>query len=162
MKSSFKFLAVLLTLTASAAQADTYLGGLVGYGITSGSAASLDGGLALGATAGFQLVPTLGLGVTYIHDAFKSGSIDVGVNQFLAEANFFSLLFFPSGVHIGSVSTSVGGSSSSDLGFGAHTGFDLMIIRNMSIGASVYWTYVLTTNDKHSLFNLLVPIKFHF
>jgi hypothetical protein len=158
----FGFAALICTLVISAqANAGAYIGALGGYGVASGTPNFTGGGLALGATAGFQLVPNLGVAATYIHDALKSGSTDVAVSQYLVEGNFFSVLFFPSGVHIGNISTSANGSSFSDFGFGAHTGFDLMLTGSISVGAAAYWTYVTTTNDKHSLFNVLIPVKFH-
>ena len=160
----FKYgiLALLCTFMTSQARADAYLGVLGGYGLSSGDPAVTSGGVALGATAGFQLVPNLGVAGTYIHNAMKGSGGDVTVSEYLVEGNFFSLLFFPSGVHLGTVNTDYNGVSSSDLGFGAHTGFDLMIMSGISVGASVYWTYVTRTDDKHSLINLLVPVKIHF
>jgi hypothetical protein len=161
MKLKYGIVALFCALLTGQAKADMYIGGLVGYGTNAGAGYSSDGGLALGATAGFQLVPNLGLGATYLHDALKSGSIDIGVSQYLVEANFFSLLFFPSGVHIGSVHTSIGNASASDMGFGLHTGFDMNIAAGISVGVAAYWTYVTAENDKHSLLNVVVPIKFH-
>jgi hypothetical protein len=161
----FKFGIVVLFCTLmmnTAARADAYLGVLGGYGVTSGDPAYSSGGLAYGATAGFQLVPNLGVAGTYIHNSLKAGPATVGVSEALLEGNFFSLLFFPSGVHFGNINTSYNGASSSDFGFGAHTGFDLMIMSGISVGGSLYWTYVTETNNKHSLFNVLVPVKFHF
>ena len=145
----------------SHALADAYVGGLVGYGNASGSALSTTGGVALGATVGFQLIPNLGVAATFIHDSLKSGSVSVGVNQYLLEGNFFSALFFPSGVHFGTVNTSLLGVSTSDMGFGLHTGLDIPLMPGITVGVAGYWTYVTTTNDKHSLLNILVPVKFH-
>jgi hypothetical protein len=144
------------------AHADSYAGPLFGYGVESGTAANIDGGFSLGATAGLALTPELGVAVTYFHDFLKAGAFDVGVNQYFAELNFFSILFFPSGIHLGDVSTSVNGVSSSDFGAGLHTGFDVHIMDNMTAGLAAYWTFVTADNDKHSIFNIIVPVKFHF
>jgi len=158
----FFVLFALITGLSSQAKADMYVGGLVGYGTVSGDVLSYTGGLAVGATAGIQLVPNLGVAATYLHNSLSVGSTDVGVSELLAEANFFTIIFFPTGVHIGEVTTSVGGSSTTDFGFGLHTGFDINLVANVTVGAAAYWTYVTTSNDKHSLFDLVVPIKFHF
>ena len=162
LKYGFLAAAAFCTLVTTQARADTYIGALGGYGANSGSPAYSSGGLAYGATAGFQLVPNLGVAATYIHDSMKAGTSTVGNHEFLLEGNFFSILFFPSGVHFGNVKTTFAdGSSYSDFGFGAHTGFDLMLVHGISIGVSAYWTYVTHTDDKHSLVNVLVPVKFH-
>ena len=138
------------------------MGGLFGFGNNSGSPTTDKGGLAIGATAGIQLIPTLGVGFTYLHNSLSSGGASVTVGEYLAELNFFSILFFPSGAHVGNINTkNAAGVSYSDLGAGLHTGLEFNLTTDISVGIAAYWTYVTTTNDKHSLYNVLVPIKFH-
>ena len=165
MKQTLGILLLAFTLiTAQQAKADTYVGGLIGYGFDAGNVANVTGGLAVGATAGLQLVPNLGVAVTYLRnfEKFTNTTLDYGVSQYLVEFNFFSVLFFPSGVHIGQIHSDYNGATSNDLGFGLHTGFDVHIMGNMTIGGAAYWTYVTEQNNKHSVFDIVVPVKFHF
>lgn len=154
-------MALFLSQTASA---ESYFGADIGLGSASGTAASEDSGLVLGATAGYQLTPEFGLGLTYQHSSLGlSGSnLGVGVTQYLVEANIFSLLLLHGGLHVGDVHTSISNSSSNDLGFGAHLGFDIRITDYFSAGLGLYWTYVTQANDKHSLFNIVIPLKVWF
>jgi len=147
---------------APVAHAEGYLGGIVGTGSASGTAANLDSGLVLGATLGYRLVPDLGVAVTYQHSALKAGGIDVGVSQIMAEGNFFTLLFLQGGLHAGSVTTKVGEASSTDFGVGAHLGIDVHVTDSWTVGGQVYYTYVTQENDKHSLFNFVIPVKYWF
>jgi opacity protein-like surface antigen len=166
MKLNLSILLLAFALfTSSQAKAEVYIGALGGYGTSSGSSYTNSGGFAWGGTAGIQLVPTLGVAVTYINDSLKrSDNVGVTESQILGELNFFSILFLPSGVHVGNVMTSTSGysGSTSDLGFGAHTGFEFNLVQNVTIGVAVYYTYVTTQNDHHSLIDILVPLKFHF
>ena len=144
--------------------AESYLGADIGVGSASGTSASQDSGLVLGATAGYQITPEFGVGATYLHSALglSGTNIGVNVNQFLLEANVFSLLLLHGGLHIGDVHTSINGFSSDDMGFGAHIGFDLRLTDRLSAGFGAYWTYVTQNNDKHSLFNFIIPLKVWF
>ena len=146
------------------ARADSYIGAEIGTGAASGTAADLNSGLVLGGTLGYQLIPEFGVALTYQHSALSLASTgtSVSVSQILAEANIFSLLLLHGGLHVGDVTTSALGASSSDFGFGAHLGFDLRLTDRVSAGLGGYWTYVTESNDKHSLFNLVLPLKFWF
>jgi hypothetical protein len=165
---SLAVLVVLLTLSGLATEpkalADGYLGGLIGVGSSSGDAYNTNSGLALGATLGFHLVPGFGVAGTYLHTSLNgvNGAPNVGESQLLAEANIFTLFFLQGGVHLGEVTESVGSFSTTDMGFGAHLGIDIKIVENISVGAVGYWTYDTESNNKHSLFNLMVPLKYWF
>jgi hypothetical protein len=163
MKQTFGILLLALSLFGTTqAHADAYIGPMVGYGLESGNGSTTSsGGLALGGTAGIQLVPNLGVAVTYLHNSEKFDGFDENVSMYLAELNFFSVLFLPSGVHVGQVHTDIGGATSNDLGFGVHTGFAINLVANVTIGISGYWTYVTTTDDKHSVIDIVAPIIFH-
>jgi hypothetical protein len=163
MKQTLGILLLALTvLGTTKAHADAYIGPMVGYGLESGNgSATSNGGLALGATAGIQLVPNLGVAVTYLHNSETYNGLDEKVSQYLAELNFFSVLFLPSGVHVGQVHTDINGATSNDLGFGAHTGVAIHLVANVTIGISGYWTYVTSTDNKHSVIDIVAPIIFH-
>ena len=153
----------LLTLTP-AAKAESYLGVELGLGVPTGTGMNQDSGIVLGATAGYRLTPDLGVALTFQHDGLKltNGGQSISENQLLAEVNFFNLFFLASGLHLGTVYTSVAGVSSTDLGFGMHSALDIKVTNDISVGGAVYWTYVTSTNDKHSLFNFVVPVKYWF
>jgi hypothetical protein len=157
-------LLLLGSLHTPAAHAEAYFGIEGGVGSASGTFAEMNSGLVLGATAGYQLMPEFGVGLTYQHSALGISGLgtDVSVSQILAEANVFSLLLLHGGLHVGDVVTSIAGTSSSDLGLGVHLGFDIRVTEKLSAGFGAYWTYVTASNDKHSLFNFVVPLKIWF
>ena len=144
--------------------AESYLGADIGVGSASGTSASEDSGLVLGATAGYQITPEFGVGATYLHSALGLSGTETGVSvsQFLLEANVFSLLLLQGGLHVGAVHSSISGFSTDDMGYGAHIGFDLRLTDRLSAGLGAYWTYVTQNNDKHSLFNFMIPLKVWF
>jgi hypothetical protein len=170
MNKLTKFLSVtaaLFSLTLMVqpnANAQGYIGGLIGMGSAPGSGVSLDSGLVYGGTLGYHLMPEMGVAFTFQHSALETsvGSIDVGVNQYMGELNFFSVVFLQGGIHAGAVNTSVAGASSTDFGFGGHLGFDINLAQQLSVGIEAYYTYVTAENDKHSLLNFIVPIKVAF
>lgn len=154
----------LQTSMATDAKAEGYLGGLVGYGSGLGTGPNLDGGLVLGGTLGYRLMPELGVAFTYQHAALetKVGGIDAAASQYMAEANFFTVFFLSGGLHAGVVNTKLGPVSSDDFGAGAHLGIDVKLAENVSVGVQAYYTYVTQENDKHSLLNFTVPVKVWF
>ena len=165
IKNSILILLAVSALTvSSAAHAEGYFGLELGLGVPAGTAFSQDSGFVYGGTAGYRLTPDLGLAITYQHDGLKftNSGVSISENLLLAEANFFTLFFLASGVHLGSVTTNIAGISSTDLGVGVHTGLDIKVNNEISVGAALYWTYVPATNDNHSLFNFVVPVKYWF
>ncbi len=161
------FLALLLISSlglSSMAQAESYFGLQLGLGVPAGTGASQDSGFVVGATGGYRLSPELGVALTYQRAGLKitNGGQSLTESLFLAEANFFTLFFLASGVHAGLANRSIGGASSNDFGIGVHTGLDIKVTNEISVGGALYWTYVTSTNDKHSLFNFVVPVKYWF
>lgn len=161
------FLATLFLVIASfssSANAEGFFGLELGLGVPTGTGMNQDSGLVLGATAGYRLSTDFGLALTYQHDRLRltNGGTGISENQLLAEVNFFTLFFLASGVHFGTVTTNIGNISNTDIGFGIHSALDIKLTNEISVGGAVYWTYVTATNDKHSLFNFLVPVKFWF
>lgn len=168
--TSFRFGVVALTLFAcgslaltSNARAEAYAGAMIGLGIPSGTDIDLNSGTVYGATLGASVLPFFSIAATYLHDELETdlGGFDFSVDQFLAEANFFSLLFMNAGVHAGGVKTEFLGTSTTDLGLGLHLGFDFRLAEQVSVGAAGYWTYV-SADDKYSTLNLMVPLKVWF
>ena len=147
----------------SSARAEAYAGAMIGLGIPMGTGVDVDNGMVYGATLGAHILPALSIAATYLHDDFETtiGKFDFGVNQYLAEVNFFSLFFMNAGAHAGLVQTKVIGSTSDDLGFGFHLGFDLRLAEQVSIGGAGYMTWV-TADDKYATLNLMIPLKFYF
>ena len=145
------------------ARAEAYAGAMIGLGIPMGTAVDVDNGMVYGATLGAHVLPALSVAATYLRDDFETtfGKVDFGVNQYLAEVNFFSLFFMNAGVHAGLVQTKFVGSSSDDLGFGFHLGFDFRLAEQFSIGGAGYMTWV-TADDKYATLNLMIPLKFYF
>ena len=157
-------LGLMVSLSGATAQAEAYLGVLGGLSVPAGTAYHLDSGFVWGGTLGYRLLPELGVAVTYLHEHQNISPINVDytAQQILAEANFFTVFFLQSGIHAGTVITKVGSASSTDFGAGAHTGLDSKLMDNLSVGAAAYWTWVTQSNDKHSLFNFMIPIKLWF
>jgi hypothetical protein len=158
--------ATLAVLNVTSAQAEGYIGALVGYGMPLGTEANVDPGLAYGATLGYKLLPELSVGFTFLRDDWEATSgLDYEVTHYLGELNFFTFFGLSGGLHAGPVSTKTTflGSSASDtdLGVGAHLGLDVKLTENISIGGAGYLTYV-TATDKYSTLNLMVPLKVWF
>ncbi|MBC7384540.1 MAG: hypothetical protein H7301_00070 [Cryobacterium sp.] len=156
-------LALSPMIISSSAKAEGYIGGLVGFGIPFGTSINYDNGSVFGGTIGYHLVPGLGIAATYQHTNLGVPLTDsnIGVDQYLGELNFFSLFGLNGGVHAGSVKEGNSLVSTTNLGFGPHLSMDFKLTNEISIGAAAYWTYV-TANDKHSILDIVVPIKLWF
>jgi hypothetical protein len=159
------FIVILLgVFYAKGAWAAGYFGIEGGVGEASGTAENLNSGWVFGATGGYELTPSFGLALTYQHENHSIAAQNTSVNssQIMLEANGFSFLLLHGGLQVGDVFTTYNGYTSADLGFGAHAGFDVKLTARLTAGFSAYWTYVTETNDKHSLFNFVVPLKVWF
>jgi hypothetical protein len=149
---------------ASGAHANGFFGIEPGIGIGAGTSVPLNSGIVLGATAGFELNPDFGFAITYQHS--NLGVTDTNnsesISQVFVEANAFSYLLLHGGVHLGDVITNAEGVASNDLGVGMHAGFDVHLNDRFTAGLAAYWTYVIETADRHSLYSLVIPLKVWF
>jgi hypothetical protein len=148
----------------NALRAHPYFGLEAGYSQPSGTAFPLNSGFVYGATAGIEVLKTVGLGLTYQHSSltYQDSGINTSVHQLLLEVNVFSLLILNGGFHIGDVIKFENGTRTADLGFGFHTGFDASLTEHLTVGIAGYVTFVLEKEDHHSLLNLMLPLKWWF
>jgi hypothetical protein len=149
---------------AGVAFANGFFGIEPGIGIGAGTSVPLDSGIVLGATGGFELNPDFGLAITYQHSnlGVTGTHNSESVSQLFLEANAFSYLLLHGGIHLGDVITNSEGIASNDLGVGMHAGFDVRLNDRFTVGLAAYWTYVIETEDRHSLYSLVVPLKVWF
>jgi hypothetical protein len=149
---------------ANALRAHPYFGLETGVSQASGTAFPLNSGFVYGATAGVEVLRTVGVGLTYQHSSltYQDSGINTSVHQLLLEINAFSLLILNGGFHVGDVIKFENGTRTADLGFGFHAGFDAGLTEHLTIGVAGYVTFVLEKEDHHSLLNLMVPLKWWF
>jgi hypothetical protein len=80
----------------------------------------------------------------------------------MLELNIFSYLLLNGGIQFGDIITSTNGDINNSLGLGVHVGFDMHVSKTITAGLGAYWTYVTENSDKHSLFNIMIPLRYWF
>jgi hypothetical protein len=141
-----------------------YFGLQLGVGQASGTEFPLNSGLVYGAPAGVEVLKSLGVALTYLHNSFtyQDTGINTSVHQILLEANVFSLLILSGGFHAGDVIKFQDKARTADFGLGFHLGFDASVTSHMTVGLAAYATLVTEKEDHHTLLNLMVPVKYWF
>ena len=142
---------------------NAYVGVETGLGITSGTYRPVNSGIAYGINAGID-TPLIGFGLAFRHEKLTiwNTNSQQNITQFLLELNIFSYLLLNGGFQIGDIVAKTNDETSHSFGLGVHVGFDLHFTKDLTAGLGTYWTYVQQNSDKHSLFNLMIPLKYWF
>ena len=140
-----------------------YLGIEGGLALASGTYLPLNSGLAYGINMGID-TPILGFGLIARHESLSVWNTNSkeSITQMMLELNIFSYLLLNGGIQAGDIITNLDGGSTNSLGLGFHLGVDLHVTKELTAGLGAYWTYVTQNSDKHSLFNIMIPVRYWF
>jgi hypothetical protein len=142
---------------------DGYVGVEGGLAIASGTYLPLNSGVAYGIDVGID-TPVIGYGFMARHELLPIWNTQSkeSITQMMLELNIFSYLLLNGGIQFGDIITSTNGDINNSLGLGVHVGFDMHVSKTVTVGLGAYWTYVTENSDKHSLFNIMIPVRYWF
>ncbi len=147
--------------------------GNIGFGSISASGATGQSGLTFGANVNYRLDPTWEVGVDWTMQSYAiatGSALNVTFMTFMAEMDYhlagdLNPLYFGirAGLGMSSIPAigAIPSSSSSSFGFGAQTGYDYMIMQNLTVGPKLAFTY-FTSNPSTIYFQALASITYHF